>query len=186
LDLLSEPTVQGIERLQTVPGRLQRIDQGQPFTVLVDYAHTDDALRNVLQAARGIATGRVLVVFGAGGDRDRGKRAPMGRVAAQYADLAFITSDNPRTEEPMAILHSIAAGFRDAAVATPHRLIEDRAGAIHEAINSAQVGDVVVIAGKGHESYQIVGAQRLAFDDCQIATQMLHAQGYTLPSTASH
>jgi UDP-N-acetylmuramoyl-L-alanyl-D-glutamate--2,6-diaminopimelate ligase len=179
-----EQTVRGITRLRAVPGRFERVDQGQPFSVLVDYAHTDDALRNVLEAARGIASGRVFVVFGAGGDRDRGKRARMGRVAAQYADMALITSDNPRTEEPMAIIRAIEAGFREIGHTSQYRLIEDRACAIHEAIGLAQAGDVVVIAGKGHETYQIVGDQRFSFDDRQIAIQVLHDWGYTPTSTA--
>jgi UDP-N-acetylmuramoyl-L-alanyl-D-glutamate--2,6-diaminopimelate ligase len=184
LGLGIEPTVRGIERLRAVPGRFERVDQGQPFSVLVDYAHTDDALRNVLQAARGITSSRVVVVFGAGGDRDRGKRARMGRVAAQYADMALITSDNPRTEEPMAIIRAIEAGFREIGHTSQYRLIEDRACAIHEAIGLAQTGDVVVIAGKGHESYQIVGDQHFSFDDRQIAAQVLHDRGYTPTSTA--
>jgi UDP-N-acetylmuramoyl-L-alanyl-D-glutamate--2,6-diaminopimelate ligase len=186
LGLGIEQTVQGIERLRTVRGRFERVDRGQPFSVLVDYAHTDDALRNVLQAARGIATGRILVVFGAGGDRDRGKRARMGRVAAQYADLAVITSDNPRTEAPMAIIRAIEGGFRELGRASQYRLIEDRAGAIHEAIGLARAGDVVLIAGKGHETYQIVGDERFSFDDRQIVTQALQDFGYTSTSTAPH
>ena len=184
LGLGIEQTVRGIERLRTVPGRFERVDQGQPFSVLVDYAHTDDALRNVLQAARGIATGRILVVFGAGGDRDRGKRARMGRVAAQYADLAVITSDNPRTEAPMAIIRAIEVGFREIGRASQYRLIEDRARAIYEVIGLARAGDVVLIAGKGHETYQIVGNERFPFDDRQVATQALQNFGYTLTSTA--
>jgi UDP-N-acetylmuramoyl-L-alanyl-D-glutamate--2,6-diaminopimelate ligase len=153
--------------------------------VLVDYAHTDDALGNVLQAARDIATGRLIVVFGAGGDRDRGKRPRMGRVTAQYADIAVITSDNPRTEAPMAIIRAIEAGFRDTGQASQYRLIEDRADAIHAAIGMARVGDVVLIAGKGHETYQIIGRERVSFDDRQVAAQALQALGYTLTSTAS-
>lgn len=186
LGLGIEQTVQGIARLRTVPGRFERVDWGQPFSVLVDYAHTDDALRNVLQAARGIATGRVLVVFGAGGDRDRSKRARMGRVAAQYSDLAVITSDNPRTEAPMAIIRAIEVGFREIGRASQYRLIEDRARAIHEAIGLAQAGDVVLIAGKGHETYQIVGDERFSFDDRQIVTQALRDFGYTPTSPAPH
>jgi UDP-N-acetylmuramoyl-L-alanyl-D-glutamate--2,6-diaminopimelate ligase len=180
------PTVQGIERLQTVPGRFERVNGGQPFSVLVDYAHTDDALCNILQAARGIATGRILVVFGAGGDRDHGKRSRMGRVAAQYADRAVITSDNPRTESPMAIMRAIERGFREIGHTSQYRLIEDRACAIREAIGLARAGDVVVIAGKGHETYQIVGDQRLPFDDRQVATQVLQDFGYAPASTAPH
>jgi UDP-N-acetylmuramoyl-L-alanyl-D-glutamate--2,6-diaminopimelate ligase len=184
LGLAIERSVQGIERLLTVPGRFERVAGGQPFSVLVDYAHTDDALRNVLQAARGITTGRLIVVFGAGGDRDRGKRARMGRVAAQYADLAVITSDNPRTEAPMAIIHAIEAGFREIGQASQYRIIEDRAAAIHDAIGLARAGDVVVIAGKGHETYQLVGDKRFAFDDRQVAAQALQHFGYAPTATS--
>jgi UDP-N-acetylmuramoyl-L-alanyl-D-glutamate--2,6-diaminopimelate ligase len=184
LGLGVEPTLQGIERLRTVPGRFEGVSAGQPFSVLVDYAHTDDALRNVLQAARGIASGRIIVVFGAGGDRDRDKRARMGRVAAQYADLAVITSDNPRTEAPMAIIRAIEAGFQEVGQPSQYCLIEDRAHAIHKAIGLAQAGDVVIIAGKGHETYQIIGDQRCAFDDRQVAAQALQDFGYAPMSTA--
>jgi UDP-N-acetylmuramoyl-L-alanyl-D-glutamate--2,6-diaminopimelate ligase len=184
LGLEVEPTVQGIARLTRVPGRFERIDAGQPYSVLVDYAHTDDALRNVLEAARGLATGRVIVVFGAGGDRDRGKRPRMGRVAAQYADIAVITSDNPRSEAPMAIIRAIEAGFRECGQAFRYRIIEDRGRAIHQAIALARAGDVVVIAGKGHETYQIIGGRRVAFDDGQVAAQALQNLGYAPASSA--
>ena len=186
LGLGIDQTVLGIESLRTVPGRFEHVAGGQPFSVLVDYAHTDDALRNVLQAAQGIATGRILVVFGAGGDRDHAKRSRMGRVAAQYADLAVITSDNPRTEPPMAIIRAIERGFREIGHTSQYRLIEDRAYAIREAIRLARAGDVVVIAGKGHETYQSVGDQRFPFDDRQIATQVLQDFGYSLESTTPH
>jgi UDP-N-acetylmuramoyl-L-alanyl-D-glutamate--2,6-diaminopimelate ligase len=184
LGLDAEQTVRGIARLPTVPGRFERVDAGQPYSVLVDYAHTDDALRNVLQAARGLATGRTIVVFGAGGDRDRGKRPRMGRVAAQYADVAVITSDNPRTEAPMAIIRAIEAGFRETGQAFQYRVIEDRARAIQEAIRLARTGDVVVIAGKGHETYQIIGGKRFSFDDRQVAARALQELGYVQTSTA--
>jgi UDP-N-acetylmuramoyl-L-alanyl-D-glutamate--2,6-diaminopimelate ligase len=184
LGLDVEPTVRGIARLPTVPGRFERVDAGQPYSVLVDYAHTDDALRNALQAARGLATGRTIVVFGAGGDRDRGKRPRMGRVAAQYADVAVITSDNPRTEAPMAIIRAIEAGFRETGQAFQYRVIEDRARAIHEAIRLARAGDVVVIAGKGHETYQSIGGKRFAFDDRQVAARALQELGYAPSSSA--
>jgi UDP-N-acetylmuramoyl-L-alanyl-D-glutamate--2,6-diaminopimelate ligase len=184
LGLDIERTVRGIARLPLVPGRFERVDAGQPFSVLVDYAHTDDALRNVLQAARGIATGRIIVVFGAGGDRDRGKRPRMGQVAAQYADIAVITSDNPRTEAPMAIIRAIEAGYREIGQASQYYVIEDRARAIHAAMRLAGAGDVVVIAGKGHETYQIIGDTRFTFDDRQVAAQALEELGYTPASTA--
>jgi UDP-N-acetylmuramoyl-L-alanyl-D-glutamate--2,6-diaminopimelate ligase len=177
-------TIVGIERLTTVPGRFERVDAGQPFTVLVDYAHTDDALRNVLQAARGVATGRVIAVFGAGGDRDRSKRPKMGRVAAEYADVAVITSDNPRTEPPMAIIRAIETGYLESGQASQYRVIADRAQAIQEALGLAQVGDVVIIAGKGHETYQILGSERLPFDDRQVAMTALSGLGFAATSTA--
>ncbi|MBI3328967.1 MAG: UDP-N-acetylmuramoyl-L-alanyl-D-glutamate--2,6-diaminopimelate ligase, partial [Nitrospinae bacterium] len=169
---------QGIESLAAVPGRFERVDEGQPFTVLVDYAHTDDALRNVLLAARGIVQGRLILVFGAGGDRDRSKRPRMGRVAAECADLTLITSDNPRTEPPIDIIRAIEAGYQQAAAPPQYWVIEDRAKAIHEAIALACAGDIVLIAGKGHETYQIVGSRRLPFDDRLVARKALHALGY--------
>ena len=185
LGLELEQTIQGIERLPTVPGRFERVDAGQPFGVLVDYAHTDDALRNVLQAARGTTTGRIIVVFGAGGDRDRGKRPRMGRVAAEHADIAVITSDNPRTEAPMAIIRAIEAGYREIGQTSRYCIIEDRARAIHEAIGLARAGDMVVIAGKGHEAYQIIGAKRFPFDDRQVARRALQEIGYAQTSRVS-
>ncbi|MDQ3831935.1 MAG: UDP-N-acetylmuramoyl-L-alanyl-D-glutamate--2,6-diaminopimelate ligase, partial [Candidatus Tectomicrobia bacterium] len=145
---------------------------------------TDDALRNVLQAARGIATGRVIAVFGAGGDRDRSKRPKMGRVAAEYADVAVITSDNPRTEPPMAIIRAIETGYLESGQASQYRVIVDRAQAIQEALGLAQVGDVVIIAGKGHETYQILGSERLPFDDRQVAMTALSGLGFAATSTA--
>jgi UDP-N-acetylmuramoyl-L-alanyl-D-glutamate--2,6-diaminopimelate ligase len=183
LDL--ERTRQGIESLHTVPGRFERVDAGQPFSVWVDYAHTDDALGHVLQAARNLGSARLIVVFGAGGDRDHGKRPRMGRVAAQYADIAVITSDNPRTEAPMAIIRAIEEGFRAAEQTSRYCVIEDRVLAIREAIRLAREGDVVVIAGKGHETYQIIGHERFGLDDRQVAAQALQELGYTLTSTAS-
>lgn len=185
LELNLERASVGIEQLRTVPGRFERVDAGQPFTVLVDYAHTDDALRNVLHAARGIATGRVIVVFGAGGDRDRGKRPRMGRVAAQYADIAVITSDNPRTEAPMTIIRAIEAGYLQSGQASPYHVIADRTHAIYEAIGLACAGDVVVIAGKGHEAYQLIGSERIPFDDRQVAMEALNGLGFTAKVTAS-
>ncbi len=171
--------IHGIMGLAGIPGRFERVDQGQPFTVLVDYAHTEDALRNVLAAARSITRGRVIVVFGAGGDRDRSKRPCMGRAAAECADVAVITSDNPRTEPPADIIRAIEIGYRDMGDSSRCCVIEDRASAIYEAMKLAQVGDVVIIAGKGHETYQIVGTQRLSFDDRLVAREALHALGFT-------
>jgi UDP-N-acetylmuramoyl-L-alanyl-D-glutamate--2,6-diaminopimelate ligase len=182
LDL--ERAVVGIEQLTAVPGRFERVDAGQPFTVLVDYAHTPDALRNVLQAARGVAGGRVIAVFGAGGDRDRSKRPKMGRVAAEYADVAVITSDNPRTEPPMSIIRAIETGYLESGQTSQYHVIADRAQAIQEAIRLARVGDVVIIAGKGHETYQILGNERIPFDDRRVAMTALSQVGFAATSTA--
>jgi UDP-N-acetylmuramoyl-L-alanyl-D-glutamate--2,6-diaminopimelate ligase len=185
LALDPQHTVEGIERLTAVPGRFERVEAGQPFTVLVDYAHTDDALRNVLQAARGLGAGRIIVVFGAGGDRDRTKRPRMGRVAAEYADFTVITSDNPRTEAPMEIIRAIEAGFLQAGHSSRYCVIEDRTAAIYEAVSRARRGDIVIIAGKGHETYQILGHERRPFDDRQVALAALQASGFTMTPTAS-
>lgn len=168
-----------IETIQTgvqgvsVPGRMERVACGQPFSVLVDYAHTPDALRSVLVAAKEWTRGRLIVVFGCGGDRDPGKRPEMGRIAAEWADFVVITSDNPRTESPSAILADIVQGLPSAA---PYTLIEDRLQAISEAINSANEGDTVLIAGKGHETYQLIGASKLEFDDRLVASSVLRGR----------
>jgi UDP-N-acetylmuramoyl-L-alanyl-D-glutamate--2,6-diaminopimelate ligase len=157
------------------PGRFQALDEGQPFTVLVDYAHTPDSLENVLRAARSLTDGRLLSVFGCGGDRDRGKRPQMGRISAELADLTLVTSDNPRSEEPAAIVAEILAGVpADGAAVEP---IVDRHAAIARAIALARPGDVVVIAGKGHEQGQeFAAARKVPFDDAQVARGELRAR----------
>jgi UDP-N-acetylmuramoyl-L-alanyl-D-glutamate--2,6-diaminopimelate ligase len=161
---------EGLARVESVAGRFQRVDAGQPFTVVVDYAHTPDGLEKVLDAARQIGTGRVLVVFGAGGDRDREKRPLMGSVAARRADLVLVTSDNPRSEDPDSIIAQVVAGAGDA----DHVRSEvDRASAIATALATAAAGDVVVIAGKGHERSQEIGGRTLPFDDVEVATTAL-------------
>jgi UDP-N-acetylmuramoyl-L-alanyl-D-glutamate--2,6-diaminopimelate ligase len=156
-----------------VPGRFQPVDEGQPFAVLVDYAHTPDSLENVLRAARSLTRGRLVCVFGCGGDRDRGKRPQMGRIAGELADLVVVTSDNPRSEDPAAIVAEVLAGAGDAASA--HAVV-DRRAAIVEGIGLAGPGDVVVIAGKGHEQGQELAAGRkLPFDDVEVAREALRA-----------
>ena len=160
----------GLERLIFIPGRLERINCGQPFSVFVDYAHTDDALQRVIDSLSTLTTGRVLCVFGAGGDRDRSKRPLLGKAAA-HADFAIVTSDNPRTEEPQGIIEEVVAGF-------PHgysnfHIESDRQRAIEFAFAEAQPGDCVLIAGKGHESEQVVGTERLPFDDRLVAREIL-------------
>ncbi|MGH9528089.1 MAG: glutamate ligase domain-containing protein, partial [Terriglobales bacterium] len=170
LDLPPEQLARGLEAAPPVPGRFQRVAAGQPFTVVVDYAHTPDALANVLRLARELAPhGRVIVVFGCGGDRDRGKRPQMGAIAAESADLAVVTSDNPRSEPPAAIIAEIAAGLVPVARRQGKRWIEeaDRHAAIERALAAAAPGDVVVIAGKGHEDYQIIGGERRHFSDVE-------------------
>ena len=157
----------GLESVRAVPGRFEEVDEGQPFTVLVDYAHTPDALENVLHTARDLG-GRVICVFGAGGDRDRDKRPQMGRVASEHADVAIVTSDNPRSEDPRAIVDEIVAG------AAGRLEVElDRRRAIELALDEARPGDVVVIAGKGHEQGQEFADRKLPFDDRQVARELL-------------
>jgi UDP-N-acetylmuramoyl-L-alanyl-D-glutamate--2,6-diaminopimelate ligase len=154
-----------------VPGRFEEVDEGQPFTVLVDYAHTPDALENVLLAARDLG-GRLLCVFGAGGDRDREKRPVMGRIAAEHADVAIVTSDNPRSERPEAIIDEIVAGGDGGLEVEP-----DRRRAIERALEEARPGDVVVIAGKGHEQGQEIAGRKLPFDDRDVAREALRRLG---------
>jgi UDP-N-acetylmuramoyl-L-alanyl-D-glutamate--2,6-diaminopimelate ligase len=152
-----------------VPGRFEPVDEGQGFAVIVDYSHTPDSLENVLRAARGLADDRVIVVFGAGGDRDRAKRPVMGRIAAELADVAIVTSDNPRSEDPQAIVGEIAAAMDASAVVEV-----DRRAAIAEALGLARPGDVVVIAGKGHEQGQeFAGGRKEPFDDVTVAREVL-------------
>ncbi len=163
----------GLASAPGVPGRLERVAAGGPFEVVVDYAHTPDALERALAAAREHASGRVLLVFGCGGDRDRAKRPQMGAIAARQADLALVTSDNPRSEDPAAIAREILAGAPAGAL----RLELDRRAAIAAAIAEARPGDIVVIAGKGHETTQTIGAAVLPFDDRVVARETLATRG---------
>ena len=168
LDIGEEEIAAGVASLRGVPGRFEAIDEGQPFTVLVDYAHTPDSLDNVLRTARDLAGSRVLVVFGAGGDRDRGKRPLMGRIAADLADLVLVTSDNPRSEEPLAIIQDILQGAGMDVEIDP-----DRRSAIERVLTLARPGDVVVIAGKGHEQGQEIAGRKEPFDDRDVARAAL-------------
>jgi len=164
----------GLERVPGVPGRVEAVDAGQPFAVIVDYAHTPDGLENVLRAVKEIAERRLILVFGCGGDRDRGKRPIMGKIGARYADYCILTSDNPRTEQPEAILDDIEAGLREDRVpADRYERIADRRAAIEKAVEMASPGDVVLIAGKGHETYQIIGHRRIDFDDRLVAGEAI-------------
>jgi UDP-N-acetylmuramoyl-L-alanyl-D-glutamate--2,6-diaminopimelate ligase len=164
-----ELMVAGAEALAAVPGRLEPVDGGQPYRIYVDFAHTPDALRRVLQTVREFTTGRVIVVFGCGGDRDRGKRPLMGEAAVQLSDVAVVTSDNPRGESPQGIIDEILRGAGSA----PRIVEPDRKEAIRRALAEARPGDAVVVAGKGHEDYQIVGTDRRPFDDRETIRELL-------------
>jgi len=173
--LTAETIISGLEKCIGAPGRFERVREPAPFAVIVDYAHTDDALLNTLKTARELATGRVITVFGCGGDRDRAKRPLMGRVAAQNSDMVIITSDNPRTEDPLKIISEIEAGMAESNV--EKRVISDRREAIKTAISLARENDVVIIAGKGHETYQIIGNEKFHFDDREVAAEFIRLLG---------
>ncbi len=167
--------VKGLEGLRGVAGRLECVDTGdRPFSVYVDYAHTPDALQNVLETARGFTRRRLISVFGCGGDRDHGKRPIMGEIGGRYSDHVILTSDNPRTEDPMDILKAVEEGVKR--TATPYIVTETRREAIREALEEAGDGDVIVIAGKGHESYQEINGVRHHFDDKEIVLSLLRGE----------
>jgi UDP-N-acetylmuramoyl-L-alanyl-D-glutamate--2,6-diaminopimelate ligase len=170
LDIDEDALAAGIRGVAGIPGRFEAIDEGQRFAVVVDYAHTPDSLATVLEAARGLGEGRVIVVFGAGGDRDRGKRPLMGRVAADRADVVIVTSDNPRSEDPLAIIQDVLQG-----AGLDVEIDPDRRSAIARAVSLADEGDVVVIAGKGHEQGQDVGGVITPFDDRDVARDALRS-----------
>ncbi len=165
-----DAVAEGLRSLRSVPGRLQRVPCDSPAEVFVDYAHSDDSLRNVLSVLRPLTRRRLIVVFGCGGDRDRTKRPRMARVAAESADMIFVTNDNPRSEAPLVIIEEVMRGFDSDA---QRRVViePDRARAINGALAAAEEGDVVLIAGKGHENYQVIGSRRVHFDDVEVAIQ---------------
>ena len=163
--------VKGLETCAGAPGRFERVQHDGDFAVVVDYAHSDDALLNTLKTARDLTNGRIITVFGCGGDRDKTKRVPMGEVAGRHSDLVIVTSDNPRTENPLEIIAQIEVGLKN--TNCPFLAISDRREAIHQAIRKAKPNDVVIIAGKGHETYQIVGNEKYHFDDREIAREAL-------------
>jgi UDP-N-acetylmuramoyl-L-alanyl-D-glutamate--2,6-diaminopimelate ligase len=167
---------QAVAQVTNVPGRFERVLAGQDFTVVVDYAHTEDALVRLLTAAQTLKTGRIITVFGCGGDRDRSKRPKMGEAAVRYSDVVVLTSDNPRTEDPLAILQDVEVGVSDALKQRPdvhYQKVADRREAIGVAMREAQSGDMVLIAGKGHEDYQIIGAEKFHFDDREVAREAI-------------
>jgi UDP-N-acetylmuramoyl-L-alanyl-D-glutamate--2,6-diaminopimelate ligase len=162
---------EGVESLKGVPGRMELVEAGQDFTIIVDYAHSPDSLENLLQTVNQLPHGKLITVFGCGGDRDRTKRPIMGEIATRLSDYVFATSDNPRTENPLSILKEIEPGMRKGAA--PYSIVPDRRSAIESAIEMARAGDAVVIAGKGHEDYQILGTNVIAFDDRKVATDIV-------------
>src|SRR5258708_2610818 len=171
----------GVESLTHVPGRFERVDCGQPFTVVVDYAHTDDALRNLTALARefvsrGQAKARVLTVFGCGGDRDRAKRPLMGEAAGRGSDFVVLTSDNPRSEDPGGIINDAVVGLQKTGV--KYSVEPDRRKAIALAIGEARPGDIVLLAGKGHEKVQATREGSQPFDDVEVARETLRSQGF--------
>src|SRR5438105_3203368 len=172
LGIENEAIVQGLEAVRGVPGRFESVAEGQPFDVIVDYSHKPEALESVLRTARELTTRRVICVFGCGGDRDRGKRPIMGRIASELADVAILTSDNPRSEDPLAIIDEVLAGITGDIEVEP-----DRAAAIERAISLAGEGDVVLIAGKGHEQGQEFADRTIPFDDRDVARDALRRLG---------
>ena len=172
--LTMEQIVKALSTFTAVPGRFELIEEGQDFAVVVDYAHTPDGLENILQTAKKIVENRILVVFGCGGDRDSTKRPIMGRIASQLGDRVFVTSDNPRTENPVQIVKDVEAGVKEGLHdGVTYEVIVDRREAIHKAIKEATTGDVVIIAGKGHEDYQILKDETIHFDDREVAREAL-------------
>jgi UDP-N-acetylmuramoyl-L-alanyl-D-glutamate--2,6-diaminopimelate ligase len=168
----------GIRNCRAVPGRFERVDEGQPFLVVVDYAHTDDALRNLIQTARDLLgkSGRIITLFGCGGERDRTKRPLMGEAAGSLSDFVVLTSDNPRSEDPLKIINDALVGLQRA---NANYVIEpDRSRAVEIALEKAQPGDIVLLAGKGHETYQVLRERTLDFDDRVEARRILRAGGF--------
>jgi UDP-N-acetylmuramoyl-L-alanyl-D-glutamate--2,6-diaminopimelate ligase len=169
---------QGIAQLESVPGRFELVDAGQPFLVVVDYAHTHDAIGNLLETARELNPGgHILIVFGAGGNKDRTKRPLMGEAAGRLSDRVILTSDNPRSEDPLRIINDVTVGLQRASA--NYAVEIDRERAIERAMEEARPGDIVLLAGKGHENYQILNDRTLEFDDRQVARRVLAARGYT-------
>ena len=163
----------GLESFTSVAGRFELIDGGQSFPIIVDYAHTPDGLENILKTAKEFTKGRIIVVFGCGGDRDRTKRPIMGRIATELGDVVIATSDNPRTEDPARILDDVEAGILEVLDDnTQYEKIADRRAAIERAITMAKADDVVMIAGKGHETYQILNTGTIHFDDREVAREV--------------
>jgi UDP-N-acetylmuramoyl-L-alanyl-D-glutamate--2,6-diaminopimelate ligase len=178
LEISLDVIADGIAKVANVPGRFERVDCGQPFLVIVDYAHTDDALRNLLATAKELGRGgRIITLFGCGGDRDRAKRPMMGEAAGRASDFVVLTSDNPRSEDPLLIMNDAMVGLQR--TRTPYRVESDREKAVAIALDEARAGDIVLLAGKGHETSQVLKDRTLDFDDREVARRLLHDRGYT-------
>ncbi len=171
--------VEGVTRVSSVPGRFERIEAGQPFGVVVDYAHTDDALQKLILSARKLNPQRIITLFGCGGGRDRGKRPSMGETAGRWSDVAILTSDNPRTEDPLRIMNDVLVGLQKSG--GEYRMEQDRRKAIHLALEEAQPGDLVLITGKGHETRQILNERVIEFDDREVCRSILADLEYGNP-----
>ncbi|MBQ1704103.1 MAG: UDP-N-acetylmuramoyl-L-alanyl-D-glutamate--2,6-diaminopimelate ligase, partial [Oscillospiraceae bacterium] len=171
LGIEAKAAANALAHCRGVMGRAEVFPTGRDFSVIIDYAHTPDALSNILRTVRGFAKGRVVLVFGCGGDRDRDKRPIMGTIAGRLADYVYVTSDNPRTEQPMDIIGNITAGMKNTKAA--YEVIENRREAIKAAVQNAKTGDVIILAGKGHETYQIIGTEKLHFDEREVLADIL-------------
>jgi UDP-N-acetylmuramoyl-L-alanyl-D-glutamate--2,6-diaminopimelate ligase len=182
LGLSNEVIARGIRDLNSVSGRFQPIAMGQPFLVVVDYAHTDDALENLIRTARELnPKGRIITLFGCGGEKDRTKRPVMGEVAGRLSDLTILSSDNPKSEDPLKIISDIVVGLQK--TNGKYMIEPDREKAIGAAIDEAQAGDILLLAGKGHENYQILADRTLEFDDREVARRALRERGYDRPES---
>jgi len=173
LQIPPEKAIGTLEKVTGIAGRFQLVEGAEDFAVIVDYAHTPDSLINILTTAQEFAKGRIITVFGCGGDRDRTKRPIMGKAAAQYSDYAIVTSDNPRTEDPQQIIEDILPGIKEVAGSDKYRVVVDRKEAITEALKMAKKDDIVIIAGKGHETYQEINGKKYPFDDKKVAEEIL-------------
>ncbi len=171
----TETIREGLEAITRVPGRIEMLDTHTPYKVILDYSHSPDALKNILETVRAFTRGRLIALFGCGGDRDQGKRPIMGRIGGELADLCILTSDNPRTEDPMAILASIEEGIKP--TGKPYEVIENRREAIRYALTHAREGDIIVLAGKGHETYQEINGVKHPFDEKKVVAELLAEMG---------
>ena len=184
LEIPATKIAEGVANLAQVPGRFERVNEGQPFLVVVDYAHTDDALRNVISTARELGpSARIITLFGAGGERDRTKRPLMGEAAGSLSDLVVLTSDNPRSEDPLRIINDVVVGLQK--VKANYRIEPDRERALAIALEEARLGDIVLLAGKGHETYQVLRDATIEFDDREKARTILRRMGFSTPQPAA-